>query len=257
MKNAILLLFFSCCFLTLFGQANVEFNENPKVNTLLEIAYSKMGCEYISGAMGPNVFDCSGFTQYLYKQINIEIPRTAREQYYYKKGKIIETQNIRKGDLIFFISDKDEETKIGHVALAYTDYSNGDFQFIHSRSTRGVCIDKYSENFYNKIYSGARRIIRDEKKPTPVNPVLSENLDTITDSETYEENQDSLWVDQSVPEFPEDENPFYYYTVKGTQTIFDVSRKFMVSVENIRQWNSLKSNKLYKGQRLKIYSSVF
>lgn len=43
-------------------------------------AKSKLGCEYVYGASGPDKFDCSGFTQWVHKQFGISIPRTAALQ---------------------------------------------------------------------------------------------------------------------------------------------------------------------------------
>jgi hypothetical protein len=253
MKKAFLFSFIFPCFFSVYSQYNSGINDNPNVKKLLEIAEGKIGSIYISGAMGPNTFDCSGFTQFLYKQIDVEIPRTAREQYYYRKGKIVSPKGIRKGDLVFFISDNDEETKIGHVGMAITDYSNGDFQFIHSCPSKGVGKNKYSDNFYNNIYAGARRIIRYDKRPAG-----SELVDTISIADNNSEielevEEDSLWAFEDIPDFPENEDPEYTYTVKGNEKLLDISRKFLVSVDNIKEWNGLKSNSLKPNQRLKIY----
>lgn len=53
----------------------------------------------------PNVFDCSSFTQYLFKQIGIEIPRSSILQAADKQGKEIEPEsdfsNLKAGDLLF------------------------------------------------------------------------------------------------------------------------------------------------------------
>ena len=43
------------------------------VEKLIEIAQSKKGCRYVSGAKGPNSFDCSGFVYYCLKESGVKI----------------------------------------------------------------------------------------------------------------------------------------------------------------------------------------
>ena len=46
------------------------------------MAKSLLGKRYVSGASGPNSFDCSGFTYYIYKQLGHPIARGSSSQYY-------------------------------------------------------------------------------------------------------------------------------------------------------------------------------
>ena len=43
------------------------------VEKLIEIANTKKGCKYVSGAKGPNTFDCSGFVYWCLKQSGVSI----------------------------------------------------------------------------------------------------------------------------------------------------------------------------------------
>ncbi len=47
----------------------------------VEEASRHEGKPYRYGASGPDEFDCSGFTQYVFRQLGHELPRTARAQY--------------------------------------------------------------------------------------------------------------------------------------------------------------------------------
>lgn len=49
--------------------------------TIVDFAYSRLGCPYVWGATGPNTFDCSGLTQWCYAQAGIRIPRTSEAQH--------------------------------------------------------------------------------------------------------------------------------------------------------------------------------
>ena len=64
--------------------------------TLLSVAKQQVGKPYVSGATGPSAFDCSGLTQYVYRQLGITIPRTTYEQL--AKGTRVSTP--RAGDIV-------------------------------------------------------------------------------------------------------------------------------------------------------------
>jgi cell wall-associated NlpC family hydrolase len=63
------------------------------------IASAQAGEPYVYGASGPNSFDCSGFTQYVYGQMGKSIPRTAADQQ--AAATPVSPGNARPGDLIF------------------------------------------------------------------------------------------------------------------------------------------------------------
>lgn len=55
--------------------------------------------QYAYGGTGPNSFDCSGFTQYVYKQFGINLPRVAEDQFHSGPGRKV--SDPRPGDLVF------------------------------------------------------------------------------------------------------------------------------------------------------------
>lgn len=93
-----------------------------KGNTLLESAFMQLDKPYQWGKIGPDGFDCSGFTQYVFKISGITIPRTSEQQS--KEGESIDKSHIEPGDLIFFdtrnISDKQDITDQPYL-LQYSD----------------------------------------------------------------------------------------------------------------------------------------
>ena len=73
-----------------------------KQQRLIYFAKKHLGKPYKYGAKlqeAPRIFDCSTFIQYLYKRININLPRTALAQAHY--GKKVSLKNLEPGDLIF------------------------------------------------------------------------------------------------------------------------------------------------------------
>ncbi|WP_030773613.1 MULTISPECIES: C40 family peptidase [unclassified Streptomyces] len=75
----------------------------------LEAAKTKLGFTYQSGGTGPNVYDCSGLTQWAYKQANVSISRTTFTQV--NDGTRIGRSQLQPGDLVFFYGD------LHHVGL--------------------------------------------------------------------------------------------------------------------------------------------
>ena len=72
-------------------------------------AKSKLGCKYVSGATGPNTFDCSGLTQWCHKQVGINIPRTASAQS--QSGTKVSQSSLQPGDVCCFYSP------VSHVGI--------------------------------------------------------------------------------------------------------------------------------------------
>lgn len=121
---------------------------------LVSLARGLVGKPYRYGAVpeeAPNVFDCSSFTQYLFKQIGIELPRSsilqAADQTGTELPSPVTEAALEPGDLIFMRSDRghyrDElfsgrQMDIGHVAVYL-----GNGEVVHARSAAGgVTIQK-------------------------------------------------------------------------------------------------------------------
>lgn len=109
------------------------------------VSYAKkyLGASYVYGGDGPNSFDCSGFTQYVYKKFGVSLPHSASAQQSY--GKAVSKSNLKQGDLVFFT---------GHVGIYV-----GNNKFIHAANpSKGVVITSLSDSYYKKNYITARRI---------------------------------------------------------------------------------------------------
>ena len=131
-----------------------ETSSNPPVSgkgsTVVETAKKYLGAKYVYGASGPNSFDCSGFTSYVFKLHGVSLSRTAKGQY--SNGTAVSRANLQPGDLVMF---GPSASGINHVGI----YIGGG-KIIHAENpSSGVTIDTINSGYYNKNYVGARRVI--------------------------------------------------------------------------------------------------
>ena len=137
--------------------ANLSEESAAMISDMLKEARTHMGKKYVWASKGPNTFDCSGFTGYVYKQFGYNIGGSSRGQYTLGQG--VNKNQLRPGDLVFFTS-RSSGSAVGHVGMVVSaDNEHGTFQFIHASVKKGVTISSSTETYYNSRYVGARRII--------------------------------------------------------------------------------------------------
>ncbi len=94
---------------------------------ILENAENVIGVRYKYGGTDTTGFDCSGFTQYVYKLVGIELPHNANKQS--KLGEKINLSNAQPGDLIFFGSSPTAK-RAYHAGMIYSNI-DGRIELIH------------------------------------------------------------------------------------------------------------------------------
>jgi cell wall-associated NlpC family hydrolase len=83
-------------------------------NAAVAAALTKLGVPYVYGATGPNAFDCSGLTQWAYRQAGVTIPRVTYDQV--RVGIAVPLTSLAPGDLLFTRGDVPVRD-YGHVAI--------------------------------------------------------------------------------------------------------------------------------------------
>ncbi|MFE9995827.1 C40 family peptidase [Streptomyces avermitilis] len=89
------------------GSAGSSYS--TKAGKAIAFARAQIGKPYVWGATGPGSYDCSGFTQAVWKAAGVTLPRTTYDQV--NAGTTVSLSNIQPGDLVFFYDD------ISHVGL--------------------------------------------------------------------------------------------------------------------------------------------
>jgi len=138
----------------------IRRDETASRKRLKAIAAPIMGIPYVWGGTTNQGMDCSGFSQYIYRQRGINIPRDADQQS--NLGDIVAFRdymdNLCVGDLLFFAANTG---RIGHVAI-----SLGGMDYLQSSHEDGVHLssfDKSSPNYdahTDECFVFARRILR-------------------------------------------------------------------------------------------------
>jgi hypothetical protein len=140
----------------------VKYEPNKK--NLDRMVKELKGRPYVWAEEGPNQFDCSGFTYYLYGSMGIEIPRVAREQA--KKGNEIKMHELVYGDLIFFDTDKNPKGKITHVGMYL---GNGWFTHASTTELEIVYSNLNTSPYYKKRLRICRRYLPEPKTKIAMN----------------------------------------------------------------------------------------
>jgi cell wall-associated NlpC family hydrolase len=110
---------------------------------------SLRGTPYRNGGSDPTGFDCSGFTQYVFAQYGVALPRGVREQFLL--GKPINTAELSPGDLLFFATTDPAASHVGILV--------GGDEFVHAPSSTGVVrVEHLSASYWSQRFLGARRL---------------------------------------------------------------------------------------------------
>ncbi len=121
---------------------------SASASAIVATAKKYTGTPYKFGGTTPDGFDCSGYTQYVFQQCSVTLPRTADEQC--TAGRYVAKNSLQPGDLVFFADEK----SIEHCGIYV-----GEDSFIHASSSKGIRMDKLNDVYWGPRYYGARRVL--------------------------------------------------------------------------------------------------
>lgn len=134
--------------------------KESKILKLIEIAKSLEGRSYKYGAKmsdTPRFFDCSLFTQYIFGQVGVRLPRTAIEQA--MVGKKVALSKIKAGDLVFVKGELGRYNRyfpdgVGHVGIYI-----GDGKIMHAERKR--ISGKYEDIYHPERIKEIGGVVKD------------------------------------------------------------------------------------------------
>jgi len=134
-------------------------DESPSRADVVVHAIGFVGVPYRRGGeSAEHGFDCSGFVQVAFQQsLGVSLPRSAAEQAH--ATSVINRSDLLPGDLVFFNT---LGSRFSHVGIYV-----GEGRFIHSpRSGARVRLESMQTTYWNRRFTGARRVVVDEAQTT-------------------------------------------------------------------------------------------
>ncbi|MDR0393703.1 MAG: CapA family protein [Tannerella sp.] len=131
------------------GEYDADSANSPKeflARNIIEFSKKYLNRPYRRGTNGPNTFDCSGFTHYIFKHFGYDLNTGCTSQIH--QGTKIKKEELKTGDLIFFKGRNAKSTYVGHVGIVVSN-DNGRISFIHA-CRRGVIIEELEKSAYYK-----------------------------------------------------------------------------------------------------------
>lgn len=108
-----------------------EKKRKEKVESVISEAMKQKGKPYLWGGTGPNRFDCSGLMLWSFSHNGYDLPRVAADQA--QTSKHLKRSELKRGDMIFFKTDKKQPWRVSHVGLYL-----GSGKFLHAPRTGDV-----------------------------------------------------------------------------------------------------------------------
>lgn len=127
---------------------NLEL-KTDNITLLKSKAYGFLGTRYRFGGSSRNGIDCSSFVQQVFREMEVSLPRTAREQF--EVGNEVSPGDLQKGDLVFF---RTYARFPSHVGI----YLGGNKMIHASSRDRRVVISTMDTPYYRARFLGAKRI---------------------------------------------------------------------------------------------------
>jgi cell wall-associated NlpC family hydrolase len=129
------------------ASAPTQVSRGADSSGIVKNAMSLQGVPYVFGGNTRKGFDCSGYTQYVFKGSGINLPRTSYAQF--EVGTAVKKDQLQPGDLVFFTTYAAGPSHVGVYI--------GGGQFVHA-SNSGVRTTSMSDSYYSARYVGARRV---------------------------------------------------------------------------------------------------
>jgi probable lipoprotein NlpC len=144
-------------FLLSCGSSKRMNEREANISKVISTARTFIGTPYKYGGTTRAGMDCSGLLINSFKAIQYNLPRSSEDQS--KVGEQIkDMSDLQPGDLVFFATGE-KKRKITHVGLVTERKSRNEIKFIHASSSLGVVETNIFQEYYEKRFRVARRVI--------------------------------------------------------------------------------------------------
>ncbi|WP_421892988.1 C40 family peptidase [Marinoscillum sp.] len=130
--------------------------KTKKIDRVIAEGRRYIGTPYRYGGMSKSGIDCSGLIYNCYKTIDVNLPRTAKDQS--KIGSSKTWDSIRPGDIVYF-KFKQKGEKWYHAGMI-THAEKDDIRFVHASTRSGVIESSLLDSYYMNNVKKFRRVIK-------------------------------------------------------------------------------------------------
>lgn len=133
--------------------AGPRFSIEARRDSVVSMARQQLGRRYVFGGTSPRGFDCSGFTQYLMRAFDVNLPRTAAAQAQVGREVPRDRSMLRPGDILTF----GRGGRVTHVGVYV-----GNGRYVHASSGQGQIVESSLDRPQNSLvraWMGVRRFM--------------------------------------------------------------------------------------------------
>ncbi|MGO1368325.1 MAG: C40 family peptidase [Senegalia sp. (in: firmicutes)] len=128
---------------------NTSSSRDQLTQNIINEAKKYMGVPYVYGGSTTSGFDCTGYTQYVYRKFGISLSRSSRGQA--TDGTRVSRNNLQAGDLVIFEGTYRPGPSHAGIYL-------GNDMFINASSSKGVSIASLNSSYWKSHYAYGRRV---------------------------------------------------------------------------------------------------
>jgi len=220
---------------------NFALNHISLTDSVVNYGKIFLNTPYHFGSPGIASFDCSGFTSHVYRNFGYNLEHSSAEQA--TQFDTIDRTQLKPGDLVFFSGSR-RSKRVGHVGIVTVARENGEFDFIHAAVHSGVTISNSSEVYYTRRFIKATRVIG-ANQMLAISKYSSKSEDPVND--TFRPTPVVIPAQTIQKVIPAE-----YHRVKSGETLSSISKKYGMTVEEIKRKNRIKGSKLSLKQNIKI-----
>lgn len=235
---------------------HVHAQEAPLEQRIISTGNKYLGAPYQWGASPHQTatFDCSSYTQRVFAENGITIPRTSILQY--EQGIHVPLSAAKAGDLVFFNDGQASVTS--HVGIYM-----GNMKMLSATVSKGTRVVDMSTTYWMSRFIAAKKILPQTHKVTDQDSLWKLSRSTghsINELKTWNHlTSDMILTGETLfvsnPDLTQVTKERKYHIVQPSDSLWILSQKYGVSIQQLQQWNQItNANVIYDGTRIYVES---